>query len=27
MAGLIFLATTAFTLLLFLPDKRPTPPS
>lgn len=27
MAGLIFLATTAFTLLLFLPEKRPTSPS
>ncbi|MCA3357817.1 MAG: MFS transporter [Roseomonas sp.] len=27
MAGLIFVATTAFTLLLFLPEKRPTSPS
>jgi len=27
MAGLIFLATTAFTLLLFLPEKRSVPPS
>jgi MFS-type transporter involved in bile tolerance (Atg22 family) len=27
MAGLIFLATTAFTLLLFLPEKKAAPPT